>query len=828
MSLLLFLSPLRGQHLPGAKAMDIPSKYILPESGVDLGFSASRMSGVVWKVYADRAGVKTTEMPGKGKEVASLDFLHPLYVYEDDGEYLHVIFDPAIEETGTFSLQAKDMGWLAKSRALLWTHCLVVPGQHNRNIKALAVNTPASLQPEMDPYRHLKKDSIQCFVDPSLQQANQTRIPMFGLYFVYKYDSVSRGNGGAMLIGLDIRAPHADRVEESVVGWVPAERLVTWDRELALEPNTDKEAWEERKGQESSIQVFAAQEAADRFQRGLNPIPGSVWWDADPRDKRPFGSWWRFPILGEKDGIVKLGLLGSLPEAKDTLSTPSRKSNPIGPQIEDLRQIHVLFVIGASKELQPKLAGMSKVIKNMLLELSTVDMGVAEIRYGAVVYRDYSPNQKTTEVLKMTNRPIQVLDFLNQQAKKSAIGNPDPPVALYHGLQAAFTETGTQPEHTQLMILLGDAGDHGREDPSQVKVDDVIQLLAEYQSQVYACQVQHPGKFETYDQFSTQLKLAFKMSAIKQYQVFKKKAASMGIFYPKMREIRRNTVSINNGLTESILVSSPKGTGRSMEFLQTEMTKAIQDMIAKVNEQWGAIPVQDLSSSPTPTPILPVPEYAAQPKVETVSLSHPPQKPKTWQDSLLASPFVSYLTPSAATYLQQERELSSEQLLQITQNNFPIYLPAYAPLKIETHQFPLFKYVRLYSRQELSDLIRELTDLARSDEQPDPRTTLHQIWKGLLSAHTGYISADDAKSLRFQRAAELVFGMPETHQLLAGKRIGDLLNPRSIKDTDIQQYLRAIRDSLRELQRIFHADNYPYSFESVNRNYYWIRQDLFP
>lgn len=824
----LILFSVQAQEISGAKAMDIPSKYILPESGVDLGFSASRMNGEVWKVYADREGVRTTEQAGKGKQVASLDFLHPLYVYEDDGEYLHVVYDPNLSETGNFSTQAKDMGWMAKSQALLWSHCLVVPGQHNRNIKALSVNTIESLHPEQDPYRFMKGDSLHCFSDPGLQHARQINIPMFGLYFVYKYDSTTREDGGAVLLGLDIRSLHADRIQESIVGWVPAERLVSWENELALEPNTDKEAWEERNGQDVNIQIFAAEEAADRYQRGLKPIPGSTWWNADPRDKRPRGTWWRFPILKEKNGIVQLGLMGSLPEAKDTLSYKTEKADAIATQIEDLRQIHILFVIGASNQLQPQLPELSAAIKRMLLELSSSDLGVADLRYGAVVYRDYSPEKKTAEVLKMTNRPIQVLDFLQKQAKKTSSGNPDPPVALYHGLKTAFEETGTQPEHTQLVILLGDAGDHGRADPSQVQIDDIIHLLVKYQSQVYACQIQHPGKDDTYDQFNSQLKLLFKMSAIQQYQRFKKKADEMGMFYPKMREIRKNTVSINNGLTESILVSAPKGTGRNMEFVQAEMTKSIRDIIATVNERWGAIPVQDLSSKPSRTPILPVPEYAAQPKVETVSLKHQPDPPKSYEDSLLASPYVSYLTPSAATYLQQQRELTSEQLAMITQRHYPIYLPAYTPMKIETHQHPLYRYVRLYSRQELSDLIRELTDLARADGQPDPRTTLHQIWKGLLSAHTGYISADDAKNLRFQRAAELVFGMPETHQSLAGKRIGDLLNPRAIKDTDIQLYLRKIRDSLRELQRIFHSDSDPYSFESVNRNYYWIKQDLFP
>ena len=629
-----------------------------------------------------------------------------------------------------------------------------------------------------------------------------------------------------MLIGAEIRGQHTEQLQQSIMGWVPAERLVIWDQPLALEPNTDEQAWKERKAEETPIRIFAADEAASRFQRGLHPIPGSIWWDADPGDQRPMGPWWRFPVLGEKDGILKLGLLGSLPEAKDTL--PNSGDREITEAalakalVEDAREIHLLFVVGASETFLPQLPAVTTSIQKLLVDLSASDLGVASLRYGAVVYRDYSADHKTAAIQPMTKRPIQLLDFLNRQAKQPHIGNPDPPAAMFHGLKAALEATGTQPEHSQLVILLGDVGDHRREDPSQVKTDEIIQLLLDHQCNVFACQTQNPGSHETYEQFSAQLKLLLKMSAIQLYQRFKKDS-TQSVYYPKLKEIGPQTISINNGMTESILVSSAPGTQQVLDTVQQQITQVITNMVAKVNEQWGSIPVQDLSASPLQPLIVPNSEVAAQPKI----LSSAPA-PKEVQDSLLASPYVSFLTPSAATYVMKERHLSPQQLQQITQSHYPVYLTGYAPKQITGHQHRHFRYVRLYSREELSEVIRELNSLAKAVENPNPRATLHAMWKGLLSAHTGYISSEDANRLKFQKAGELVFGIPQTHQMFEGKRLGDLLNRRAITDTEIQQYLRSIRDSLRALQRIFNANDHPYAFESVNRSYYWIREDSLP
>ena len=121
--LILLINTAFAQDFP-PRALKTPTKYITPREGVEYDISENRRPGSFWAVFSDRAN-NTTYADEKGKaKYKVIQFMDMLYVAEEGDKRVHLIKDPGFQ-TGQFSPNAVDYGWVDKDKLLLWDHCLV-------------------------------------------------------------------------------------------------------------------------------------------------------------------------------------------------------------------------------------------------------------------------------------------------------------------------------------------------------------------------------------------------------------------------------------------------------------------------------------------------------------------------------------------------------------------------------------------------------------------------------------------------------------------------------------------------------------------------------
>ena len=105
--------------------LERPARFQKPVENVDLKTNDTRVDKLRWTVWSDRDGNETREFAGTGRVVTTLGFLEEYIVAEEKDEYIHIFKDPLprVLEMGN---DAKDCGWVEKSKMLLWPHCLVM------------------------------------------------------------------------------------------------------------------------------------------------------------------------------------------------------------------------------------------------------------------------------------------------------------------------------------------------------------------------------------------------------------------------------------------------------------------------------------------------------------------------------------------------------------------------------------------------------------------------------------------------------------------------------------------------------------------------------
>ncbi|MEM7657433.1 MAG: type VI secretion system protein TssR domain-containing protein [Bacteroidota bacterium] len=791
----------------GAKAMDTPSKYVVPEDGIDFQPTTSFYQGFAWQVYSDRAGNRTSAQPGGNADKVQLSFLEPLYVYQEQGEYVRVVRDPEFGLGATlmsFTSKAVDCGWIHKRQLLLWNHCLVTPDKSKINKKAMILNTLETLDTKKNKFEDMAAEEVQFLQGPSSKAQKSRSAGLFNVYFIYKV--LSTGKETYALLGRDVRAQAGERIGNSINGWVSMSRVVPWDHRVALEPNWDENAATERTSRKKPVQFFATLGSAGAYQQGAAPSAREVLWNDDPGNERNLGEWRRFPVLENQNGIVKVGLMGDINSehgkiAPELLATIQDKH---GEAKKAKRNIDIVFVMDATSSMGEFFPPIANAIKNSIKTLSVKDIAPNKIRFGAVVYRDQAEGTRKTETVRLTENGEEVANFLSKVDARD-YKDSDKPEAMFYGLKTAIRGIGMSPEHTNLVILVGDAGNHARSDETQVSVEEVTNLLKSYRCDFMVFQAQNVGNHSTYEDFVSQNKLVMKTMARSIFDETPRNGGGVKVSFPRMVTVGNQTMKIDNGATAATLVYAEPGTKQAPTNLQREVEQIVQVSIRHTDQFLQSVEnvvVQGNAVSDV-----------------TMALDQTPES---------QSQYVSAFAPAIMLYLSQTLGLSQEQLKQIAGKNYQLFMPAYAPLQVSGMNKPLFQYVLFLTRKELSTLNRDLSKLVDASNNSEARRAMKDAWISLLEAHIGGVDRSEMEEMSMEEVGDKVFGIPATSSLLANRKLKDLEDRSVVSDAEFRTYVNDIRDKLRDLERIFNANNYKYSFMSNDQAYYWIEQALLP
>ena len=300
------------------KAMEIPAKYITPEEGVSLNADNNTRPGSFWIVFSDKQGNETFENSSGRKIKRTVNFMDAFYVVEDINDRVHIIKDANYKVQEGFSSSAEDYGWIEKENLLLWDHCLITPVGKIYE-KGMVLNTIESIK-----HNKIKKgdeDYVRYYFDPQLTKESGRSSKIYKILYVYKITDE------AILLGKNY-VTDVFHAKEEIFGWVSNKKITIWDNRIAVEPNWDKEAAQERKQKNISATFYVDIASAKLAIEGNKVSDKYIVWSHDTYENRNIGDWMRFPLLSynKETGIIKAGVFANIQNTEVGLYFPAYSS----------------------------------------------------------------------------------------------------------------------------------------------------------------------------------------------------------------------------------------------------------------------------------------------------------------------------------------------------------------------------------------------------------------------------------------------------------------------------------------------------------------------
>ena len=798
-------SYLNGQELAGKVVLKKPFKYFEPYADINYSETEERDLTREWIVYSDRISNKSYDKPGSTTVKKSLGFLERFLVLDETDKYIHIVKDPNVDIHGTLSKSATDFGWISKDKMLLWEHCLFTRvGKIDK--KAMVLNTVEGVK-----RRDINKDEpteVFFCTDPGLNKKSENSTSLYEVFFIYKQTK------DAVLLGRLNRKSGSLKMSDVVVGWIPNTRINFWDHRIALEPNPEVDAVKERKSKGIKTTILLDELAAEDFMKGRTVRSQDVFWNADTYEERPDGYWRRFPILNydKESGMYHTGVMGEIHSSKGVLDqiTKAGADRQIAELITKKRTINIVFVIDGTKSMQPYFKPVSDAIISSMKKLKELNKNelINNIQFGAVVYRDYAEDQKRrlTEPFMLTSDNIKISEWLLSR-KAIDYHDTDAPEAVYYGLQKAlYTILSRKELETNVIILIGDAGNHHRNDGSQVSETDLVSLLELYGCHFLAFQVNNESGHTTYDEFVPQTKNIILKTAEEIYADLKKLPVNLSKFAnkPKFISAGHNRDTLNKTAIIGLVVYPDKGKSISTTVLQKEIMKTINYVYNYMNDYVSLISEV----------------FAQGENVDKLFTSNSQKKTRYTNKE------VSAFTDAILYYLTQ-LDISEDQIKILCDKNYQLYIDGWTPYKLDNFKNPLFQRVLFVSRGELGDLINIMDKLA-SAKSGSRRQKLYDTWIEILKDHVGDVNEEELEEMTFEEIYEKVFGLPGTSELLKDTKLKYLKDRGVVSDEDIERYSFRIDSKYDKLNSIFHEDNYIYSFRSNEMVYYWLPEHLLP
>ncbi len=482
-----------------------------------------------WVVLSDRDNNPTYK--SKNCQIPSdvtVNFMDAFYVC-DYSDYAIALVKDELKD-GSFSKKAEFYGWIPKAKLIMSP--LTLKNSSGITRKGLIINRIDNLQNVLDPDYIL---SLALKTSPDPNGVNYEQSNVFSIYPILKTninDSANNLEPEWFLLYTQLEIFSRGKLSEVeknnkkyALGWIHKNSLTTWDTRIALEPNWDINSVRQRREYNWPAVIFKG----DQEARTMNFISKSERADfvkdirysytsTDPyqdidldqtsiseilENNRPEGKIFRIPRLeyiGNYDNnhylsLYDVGFIGDV-----TTRLLEENSYKAGTSIsaeleaelrdkllnkkENLSNVDIVFVVDGTNSMEAYLKAVKESITKIMQNLT--EDNKTNFRFGGVIYRDkddYIPHPQ-----KLTSNISKITDYFTT----SATSNQSPyPELMYQGLIDGMTKTGLNKNHFNLLILIGDCGNHrleGTETNGQVE-KKIANYLVSYNCNFIAYQV---------------------------------------------------------------------------------------------------------------------------------------------------------------------------------------------------------------------------------------------------------------------------------------------------------------------------------------------------
>lgn len=813
-----------------AQTVSIIGRPKIFEKPIDYFASAGQMAEIYkneaekstensWAVISDREENPVFDRPN-GRQSGLLGFLEMYYVVAEQGEWIKIATGRA---NGLVLSAAKELGWVHKSKMLIWTAGLVNQ-RTGINEKVFLLNKADDINQIIQLER---KDIVKLFKGPS-STSRTDDLFIYSFFFVYKKEN------NRYLIGREYITNNYN-YKNTIVGWVGAERCADWNTRICVEPNFTKIAFEERT-QNPNLRLIAYK---DRGGAKLHANSGiitqnQIYFDQDPAVKQgavtaktnPYrypGSIVRYPMLSSNEGtsdFFRTGVIGEIKVKESNGSIDFISSQDWAKMFEKYKlenkkfeNYDVLFVIEGTEQMNEFKTAFIKGIEQVVNELATVK----NARIGVMVYRDpiNASTGRYVELKKMTpvSNAQEVINWL-KNIPFSNFGEQDPYTGLYFGLNKAVTEADLTELHTNIIFIVGNNGDfkadgirkaaaEDKNDPTLLDASTVVDNLLHLNAHVYVLQCKNNDDNPSH-YFTKQAHYFMIENSKGQYNTFselKKYYPDMGMaepFLPKMESSDR--LELIRSAIPGVLLKPASGNALSaaqiVEFMRSGIQKSASHL-EQTNQELVAIIEKG--------------------------------------DNLDRNPAAGGFSPGILPFLNeiiQKSGMSGDAARNLTDYKYQLYAEVFIPKQIKKAQHPTCSYVLFMPENDLKDHIRLLEQfitLVGDGDYYDKRQRLHEAMQEMAERFSGEGNLEpfENRSLRFNNFLGLVHGIKAEGLVLVDPvqdfLLSDIVRETTMSNEQLDSFVGRIIEKKDKLKKIFRQGKmYEFAYTTGEEVYFWI------
>ncbi len=780
--------------------------------------------GWKWKVFTDSEGVPVKKEASP--DAATLDTKLPmgtaLYVADEKGAYLNVYSANSAEAS-----ENVEIGWIHKQNLLLWEY----PLQERKNkidIKAFIVNT--------DEYAKLVKGSIKDTKDVyKIYSSPTSKEPieeghLYNVLFVFKYDAAN----GRFLVSDHYRLTS----NEQLVGWVNEDRTKLWETALALEPNFEEKAVQERESKEELLaQVFNEYSEVTRYMGGdlvecliARDVANASISDLIHKDRisdtvmhiRYEGMLPRFPLYNITESAYECGVVGKLNVGNTDLMKGvtdqrlARAEKKFKQRETSLTYTNIVFVVETSgKRMKPYVDEIVKIMeevnKNTKLEERP------DIKWGFVGYSDANCDEPDEDAVNTIIPCMEDDEFVDQMMSKAsfvATGPRDDYEASFYGLKTALDKCKLNENQTNVIVHLGNRpdlqDDFDREDlcieskPDMVpRQRDIWAALSKYSVNYLAVQCYRDG-MDTDSLFIRDARNMMLNASRKMYDEVREKDFYAEFSPPSSPKIvsykDKPEIGMEDNAVTIMRAIWPDGKNLSNGVIALD-TKTFSKEISR-----SILDARD----------------KAKAEIEVIK--------RLYMDNSELSSMTSAFGNTA--HILSQSGLTAEEIAILSTERVQLYWHGYAPKKLPSAEYDMWKTVLFLSEDKVYDINKQFEGITSAFDAADTETkkmAIKNLWEDIATSVLNMDLDKVRDNVTVDEIRNKMIGLKEQGVSL-GKESDVLMNVTlngidDLTPKQVNQYLNELQKKVQfweGVQNGYRFSYYPAGEGENRKKFYWI------
>lgn len=404
----------------------IPRAYSMNYCASDIKAPKSVLNKAAWIVYSDRENNVSYRKPGSRHKQNELGFLDPFLVIGQKGDFLQIIkYDPEIvkDDKLTDHKAAEYYGWIHKSRLVLSAKGSTNLINNLANKQLIALTDTNTLQ---KPASFYTRDSVKLFKDPNLRIEHR----LVGLHEVVYLLKYSDDNKRVLIARKSELTP--DEAATDILGWVSRSLIQSigqqlfWDMSAIL-----------KNGYREDLTIV--QPPAIKY----NPVYSR----SSVGDKKVIESGLFSPVVDKSDNYV-FNVNGKAISYNQSKAIEA-----------NLKRLNIVFVIEAGDVTFEQFPTLVNAVQNMQTSFEEKESAFY-YQFGSVIAMTENDTLPVIQSAPLHHEFSRILETLIDRSAKIDDYTPLRNEHAWNGLEEAISLIDKETDATNIIILLGETGNH--------------------------------------------------------------------------------------------------------------------------------------------------------------------------------------------------------------------------------------------------------------------------------------------------------------------------------------------------------------------------------